>query len=179
MMRWHRSGQSCINPNIAIPLSSSFPGYGSAARRLAFQDGGAKPSRFSAEARQPKARNVVVSRILQCQVGENLAQHRGEFKAMAGTGRSDDDLRISRQSVYDKIAVRGVGVKAGFGREQFSVGRGNVSRDCAADHGLIGRRYLAREILGIDDLVAVMMFRELHSIFCMQRQAVMDAPTSL
>lgn len=41
------------------------------------------------------------------QIGQELADDRGELEAVSGAGGGHDDLRISRQQVEDEVLVRG------------------------------------------------------------------------
>src|SRR5262245_31114831 len=127
MIRWHSSGQSCINPSMAFPLyrsplrgfSRSWPPYWAAvskprpAPRLprplarataAFAEIYGSAARLvSGEPRQPKTADVVGGRPRGREVGEDLADHGREFEAMARAGRRDDDLRKAGHLIENEI----------------------------------------------------------------------------
>src|SRR5262249_31895054 len=67
----------------------------------------------SPEAGESKAGDIVRRRAGGREVGENLADHGRELEAVAGAGRSDDDVRGGGQAIDQEIAVWRHGVEAG------------------------------------------------------------------
>src|ERR1700759_1895683 len=119
MMRWHRSGQSCIRPCMACP-----PGWRRSAAAFIDKVSGAVRRRnwpptgdagVSGESVEPEAGNVVRRRPGDGELGEDFADHAGEFEAMAGAGGGDQDLRRAGKTVDHEIAVRGQGIESGDG----------------------------------------------------------------
>src|SRR5947207_10420886 len=106
MMRWHSSGQSCIRPSMGIPPYGPF-------LLLRLLPNGC--SSLSAEPAQSEAVDVVSGSTRGGEVGQDFADHRGEFEAMAGAGRGDNDVFRPRQAINQEIVVGGHGVEAGLG----------------------------------------------------------------
>src|SRR5262249_44397008 len=71
------------------------------------------------------------------EVGEDLADHRGELEAMPGAGGGERDARRSGMAVDDELLVRGVRVQADVRRPDRAVGTAEMFRDERPDPGLV------------------------------------------
>src|SRR5262245_21148113 len=108
MMRWMSRGQSCIRPSMSLPPWASYLGRAGPrpAPRLATPSSGATGSKLrtggnlgSAEPAEPEPGDVVPGRARRGEVGDDLADHRGELESVARAGRSDDHCRRAGQPV--------------------------------------------------------------------------------
>ncbi len=103
---------------------------------------------------KPEAADVMPGSAFGRQIGQDFADHRREFEAVAGTGRGDDDVRRAGQPVDEEIVVGRHRVEAGFRRRERTIRRRDVVGERGADQRLVGGGHRAVEALGIDGLVA-------------------------
>src|SRR5206468_11351694 len=163
MMRWQSSGQSCISPSMASPrgvsLSLRLPARGPHAT----VESSAGCARQGAEPCKAKPRDIVPGRSRRGEIGEDLADHRGELESVPGAGGGDDDIGRAGVSVDQEIAVGSHSIEAGFGADHSAIGGGNVIGDGWADQRLIVRRNGSIVMVGVHRLVAMVVLGDLDA----------------
>ena len=95
------------------------------------------------------------------EIGDDLPDHGGEFEAVTGAGRSDNDVGGAGQSIDEEVAVGGHGIEACLGGEEPAVRRWDMLGEGRPDQGLIARGHRSVVSVGIDRLVAVVMLGDL------------------
>src|SRR5215210_1243562 len=90
------------------------------------------------------------------EIGQDLANYRGELEAMPRTRRGNYDLGKIRQHVKDEMLVRGVGEHAGAQSHGRTVRRRKVACGGLAQRGFVGGVRLPLEIVRIDSLPQMM-----------------------
>src|SRR5438128_4704271 len=170
--RWQRSGQSCISPSMAFSCGPYVCNYmarrsdvrGRLGRALKVTGMsrlrnrricGAAPG--VSKSREGKSCNVVAGCTGDRKIGEDLADHRREFEAMTGAGRSDDDVGSAAQAIDEKMAVGGRRVEAGLGRDEPAVCCRKMRWQRRADQCLVIATHCLIVSGGIDRFLAVMM----------------------
>src|SRR5262249_33382070 len=99
------------------------------------------------ETPERKARNVMARCTRGGKIGQNLADHRREFEAMTGAGRSDDDVGGAGQAIDEEIAVGGHSVQAGLGGDEAAVRRRDMFGGGGADQPLVRSGH--RSVVGV------------------------------
>src|SRR5215475_14523857 len=81
------------------------------------------------KALERKPADLVLGLASGRQVGEDFADDRGKLEPVARAWRSNNDVRITRKTVENEIAIRRDGVKAGRGLDPAPVGVGEMIRE--------------------------------------------------
>ena len=103
-----------------------------------------------AETVQGQELNGVGRLAVGCQVGEDFADDRGEFEAVAGEAAGEGDVFVFGVAVDDEVEVGGVGVHADAEGKEGAVGFGYVLLEAGAEGCFIAGAGIAAEGVGID-----------------------------
>jgi hypothetical protein len=119
--------------------------------------------RFLREAVQTQETDVVPGLAVLREVGQDLADYRGELEAVPRTRRGNHDLGKFRQHVEDEMLVRGIREHAGAQGHSRTVRRRKVACGRLAQRGLVVRVRLPLKIVRVDPLLKMMVKTDLES----------------
>src|SRR5215212_2925422 len=119
--------------------------------------------RFLREAAQTQETDVVPGLAVLREVGQDLADYRGELEAVPRTRRGDHDLGKFWQHVDDEMLVRGIREHAGAQGHNRAVRRRKVARGRLAQRSLVVEVRLPLKIVRIDPLLKMMVKTDLES----------------
>ena len=108
------------------------------------------------------------------EIGQDLADNRGELEAVPGARRGDHDLGKVRQHVEDEMLVRGIGEHAGAQGHGRAVRRRKVACRRLAQRSFVVGVGLSLEIVRVDPLLQMMVKADLESRHVVLWEAVVS-----
>src|SRR3954452_18837474 len=96
------------------------------------------------------------------EIGQNLADNRGELEAVSGARRGDHDLGNVRQHIEDEMLVRGIGEHASAQGHGRAVRRRKVACRCLAQRSFVVGVRLPPEIIRVNSLLQMMVKTDLE-----------------
>src|SRR5215213_1899263 len=106
------------------------------------------------------------------EIGQDLADNRGELEAVPGAGRGDNDLGKIGQHIEDEMLVWGIGEHAGAQGHGWAVRRRKVARGGLAQWRFVTGVRLPLEIVGVNSLLPMMVKTDLETRYVVLWEAV-------